>query len=101
MLKKRFKNILWEYDLSILNEKSEIVWERVFSLADKDLSDYWIKKIGKKEAKKIFIKVMSKLDKKSLNFWWLVFWVDTKTKLDSNKSMYEMLNIPIFSRNFR
>ncbi len=99
-LDARFEKILWEYDLSTIDIKSDIVWERIFSLADKDLSDFWISTVWKETAKSIFVRNLNNLDKKSQNYWWIIFWVDTKKALDSNKTMYEKLNKPIFSRNF-
>jgi hypothetical protein len=70
-------------------------------LWDKNITDYWINELWKKRAKELFIKNKSKLDKKSLNYWWIIFWVEIEKKLNSNKSMYEKLNEPIFSRSFK
>lgn len=95
------KSILWEYNLSKLNLEDDIVVERVLMLWDKNITDYWINELWKKRAKELFIKNKSKLDKKSLNYWWIIFWVEIEKKLNSNKSMYEKLNEPIFSRSFK
>ena len=101
LVPENFKSILWEYDLSKLNIDSDIVAERVLSLWDKDITDFWIQTIWKENAKKLFIKNKEKLDKKSLNYFGIVFGVDVKNNLKTNRSMYDKLNTPIFTRSFR
>lgn len=97
-LKQKYKNILWEYDLSKLELDNDIVVERLLNLWNKNLTDEWIKNIWKEKAKELFIKNSLKLDKKSLNYWNIIFW--TKINLENNRNMYEKLNEPIFSRSF-
>ena len=97
-LNQKYQSILWEYDLSNLEFDNDIVIERLLNLWNKNLTDEWINIIWKEKAKELFIKNSLKLDKKSLNYWNIIFW--TKITLDNNSSMYEKLNKPIFSRNF-
>ena len=98
MLSKKFKKILWEYDLEKLNLDSDIVTERVLNFWDVDITDYWIKTLWKEKAKKLFIKNAEKLNKKSYNYWCIVFGVEKNLK--NKKSIYEQFNKPIFSRSF-
>ena len=98
MLPKKFKPILWEYNLEKLNLESDIVVERLLNFADKDLTDYWIKKLGKQKAKELFIKNASKLNKKSYNYWSIIF--NYKPKLQNKQSIYEQFNTAIFQRSF-
>ena len=98
-LSEKFQSILWEYDLSKLDLDNDIVVQRVLNLWNKDLTDFWQKKIWKKRAKELFLKNSKNLDKKSLNYWGIVF--KEKQNLSNNHSIYDQLNKPIFSRNFR
>ena len=96
-----FQSILWEYDLSKLRLEDDIVVSRILSLGDKKITDLWVKTLGKVKAKSLFVKNMSSLDIKSLNYWGIIFGVDISTVLHANKTMYEKLHTPIFSRSFR
>jgi len=98
-LNKKFQNILWEYDLSKLKLDDNIVVQRVLNLGNKDITDYWIKEIWKTKARKLFTKNKDKLDKKSLNYWNIIFEKKDKN-LKNNKTMYEKLNKPVFTRSF-
>ena len=98
---ENFKSILWEYELSKLNLDDNIVTERVLSLWDTDITNFWIKTLWKVKSKKLFIKNKDKLDKKSLNYWGIIFWIDVNKDLKINQSMYEKLNTPVFSRSFK
>jgi hypothetical protein len=104
-LEKNYKSILWEYDLSKLNLDDDIVVERVLNLWKKDLTDLWIKQIGKKKVKELFIKNSKFLDKKSLNYWKIIFDLEKENLKENlkedNRTMYEKLNTPIFTRSFR
>ncbi len=98
-LDNKFQSILWEYELSKLNLDDDIVCQRVLSLWNKEITDFWIKKLWKKLAKKLFLKNQKYIDKKSVNYWNIIFGIQ-KTNLKDNKTMYEKLNKPIFSRSF-
>jgi len=98
-LTKEFQSILWEYDISKLDLESEIVVERVLNLWDKNITDFWIKKLWKQKAKKLFLENSHNLDKKSYNYWSIIFWVKNN-KISSKKSIYDKLNTPTFSRSF-
>ena len=65
-LSKKFKSILWEYDLSKLEHSNKIVVERVLNLWDIDIFKEWIKQVWNKDAKKLYIKYRYLLDKKNL-----------------------------------
>lgn len=97
---KTFQSILWEYNLSQLKIDFSIVVERVFNLWDKNVTDFWIKEIWKEKAKELFIKNKNLLDKKSYNYWELIFWLRKNKILSDNRTMYDKLNTPIFSRSF-
>jgi len=99
-LSKDFQSILWEYKLSNLNLDDSIVVERILNLGWKELTDFWIKSIWKERAKKLFIQNQRSLDRKSLNYWNIIFDIKEGSKLDSNSTMYDKLNTAIFSRNF-
>ena len=101
MLNKDFKSILWEYDISKLNYDDEIVFIRSVTIWDKNHIDYlksslWIEKFRNK-----FIKNLENLDKKTINYWWTIFWIDIKDYLNKNQTTYEKLNKPIFTRSFK
>ncbi len=98
-LNKTFQSILWEYDLEKLNYTDDIVTQRVLTLWDKKETDDWINKLWKNRAKELFLKNSFALDRKSLNYWEIIFQV--KSNLNNNNSMYDKLNTPIFSRSFR
>lgn len=93
-----FQKILWEYDLSGMDYTSEILAERVLSLWEQDLLDFWMIQVGSENSKRLFLKVASRLDAKSLSYWNLFFWTDISW--DSNRTMYEQLNVPVFFRSF-
>ena len=97
---KTFQSILWEYNLSQLKIDSSIVVERVLNLWDKNVTDFWIKEVWKDKAKELFIKNKNLLDKKSYNYWELIFWLRKNKILSDNRTMYDKLNTPIFSRSF-
>jgi hypothetical protein len=100
LVPKTFQSILWEYNLSKLKIDSSIVVERVLNLWDKNITDFWIKEIWKEKAKKLFLKNSKLLDKKSYNYWKLVFDLRENKKIFDNRTIYEKLNTPIFSRSF-
>lgn len=99
-LPKKFQSILWEYNLSELKIDSSIVVERVLNLWDKHITDFWIKEIWEEKAKELFLKNSKFLDKKSYNYWELFFWLRKNNKIFDNRTMYEKLNTPVFSRSF-
>lgn len=99
ILPESFKSILWEYDLWKLNLDSPIVVQRVLNLWDKKITDFWIKNIWKSKAKSLFIKNSKFLDKKSYNYWRIIFGVKDD-KISTKKTMYEKLNSAVFSRSF-
>lgn len=98
-LDKMFQSILWEFDLSKLNLDDNIVAERVLSLGDKNVTDFWIKELWKDKAKELFIKNKKNIDKKSLNYWNIIFYLE-ENNLETNRTMYDKLNTPVFSRSF-
>ena len=98
-LLKELKSILWEYDISKLDLESSIVVERILNLWDKNITDLWFQKLWKQKARKLFLENSSKLDKKSYNYWAIIFWIKNK-EISPKKSMYDKLNTPIFSRSF-
>ena len=99
-LSKDFQSILWEYNLSKLSLDDNIVVQRILNLWDKRLTDKWIKKIWKEKAWKLFLKNQEHLDKKSANYWNIIFEIENNKNLKINRSMYEKLNTPIFTRSF-
>lgn len=99
-LDKKFQSILWEYELSKLSLNNDIVVQRVLSLWDKNITDFWIKELWKDRARILFIKNKQNIDKKSVNYWNIIFALDNKN-LEINRTMYDKLNIPIFTRSFR
>jgi len=100
VLTEKFKSILWEYDISKLDIDSSLVTQRVLNLGDKELTDFWLNKVWRKKAKKLFLENAKFLDKKSYNYWKIILWVEDK-KINNKKTMYEKLNTPIFSRSFK
>lgn len=99
-LSKKFQWILWEYELSSLDLDDSIVVERVLNLWDTALTDLWIIKNWMKKAKKLFLKNRKSLDKKSCNYWSIIFDLPISNEIIPNRNMYDKLNTPIFSRNF-
>lgn len=99
-LQKKFANILWEYDLSKMNLDDGIVVQRVLSLWDKKITDFWLRELWNEKSKKMFLKNKKYIDKKSVNYWNIVFGIENKN-LKTNNTMYEKLNTPVFTRSFR
>lgn len=98
-LKKSFGSILWEYDLSKMNLDDNIVVQRVLSLWDKKITDFWLNELWEDKSKKMFLKNKKYIDKKSVNYWNIIFGFENED-LESNKTMYDKLNTPIFTRSF-
>ncbi len=100
MIKNEFSSILWEYDLEKLDYKSDVVFVRSLTLWDKNHTDILKKELWIDEFRNKFIKNIESLDKKTINYWGLIFWIDVKKYLSNNQNTYEKLNKPIFTRNF-
>ena len=47
----------------------------------------------------MFLKNKKYIDKKSVNYWNIIFGFENED-LESNKTMYDKLNTPIFTRSF-
>lgn len=99
MINKIFSSILWEYDLEKLNYDDEIVFIRSLNFWDKNhidtLKEYlWIEKFKNK-----FINNIQNFDKKTINYWCIIFWID-KSVFNNINDTYDKLNSPIFTRNF-
>ncbi len=96
-LSKVLLNSLWEYDVNLLKYEDEIVINRC--LIFWEISDYYILKseVWEDLIKKIFIKNISSFDKKTANFWKLIFKIQHINS--NNHSIYEQLNTPIFKRS--
>jgi hypothetical protein len=101
MLNKEFKSILWEYDLKELDYNSDLVFVRSLTIWDRNHINYMKTKLWIEKFKDKFIKNIASLDKKTINYWGIVFWIDTKKYLNNTQSTNELLNKPVFTRNFR
>jgi hypothetical protein len=73
---------------------------RSLTLWDKNHTDILKKELWIDEFRNKFIKNIESLDKKTINYWGLIFWIDVKKYLSNNQNTYEKLNKPIFTRNF-
>lgn len=100
MLPKYFASILWEYDLNKINYYSDTVFIRSLTIGDKEHSDYLKNKLWIEIFKKKFLQNIDKLDKKTINYWGIIFDINVKKYLNKNQDTYEKLNDPIFTRNF-
>jgi hypothetical protein len=100
MLNKEFQSILWEYDLKKMNYSDDIVFIRSLTLWDRNHINFLKKSLWIDEFKNKFIKNISTLDKKTINYWWTIFWIDIKKYLNKTQNTYEKLNEPIFTRSF-
>ena len=96
MLDKKFQVVLWDYDISKLNYEDDIVFVRVLLFWDREHLKIIKNKLGKERFKQKLQKNISKLDKKTLNYWAKIFGLN----LQNNQSVYEQLNKPIFTRSF-
>ncbi len=85
--------ILWEYDIEELKKTSPIVLERVLTLWNNTDIDY----VGLSKLRDYFIEKKPLLDPKSNNFWSLIF----DTPSSQSPSSYDLINTPVFYRNFR
>jgi len=99
-LNKEFQSILWEYDLSKLDLDDNIVVQRLLNLWEKKLTDIWIDNLWKDKARDLFLKNKDQLDKKSVNYWNIIFEVKKSQNFKPNRTMYDKLNTPIFTRSF-
>ncbi len=90
---KHLEKILWEYDIVELRKTSPIVLERVLSLGDTGDISY----VGLSRLHEYFIEKKPLLDPKSNSFWSLIFDVP----LSPSPTPYDLINTPVFYRNFR
>ncbi len=100
MLPKEFESILWEYDLTKLDISSDIVSIRTFTLWDDFHIKFLQEKLWKEFLKRKFFKNIWEIDKKSANYWALIFWIP-KESLEHKPIMYDLLHKPFFRRSFR
>lgn len=87
------KKILWEYDIPALEKTSPVVLERVLSFWD----SWDISYVGLTNLKKYFLEKKPLLDPKSNNFWSIIFDIPSPQSF----SQYDILNKPVFYRDFR
>lgn len=95
-----FSSILWEYNLEKIDYDSDILFVRTLTLWDKEHLEILKNNLWKKLFKNKFLKNISSFDKITLNYWWIVLWIDVKKYLLDNQNTYEKFNEPIFTRNF-
>jgi hypothetical protein len=88
------KTLLWEYDIWEIDIDHPIVSERVLNLWDREDIRY----MGLERLERNLVEKKVSLDKKSQNFWNIVFSHD---KNETPSSLYEQINNPTSRRNFR
>ncbi len=91
---EHLEKLLWEYDISQLEKESPIVLERTLLFGNKED----IKYIGLASLKQYFEHKKPLLDRKSYNFWSVLF--DIKTTLPP-PSLYDQINHPTPLRSFK
>ena len=99
MLNKIFQSILWEYDLQKLNYEDDIVFVRSLLYGDLEHIKILKQKLWKEKFKQKFLKNLDKLDKKTINYWAIIFDIDKKS-LQNIQTTYEKLNKAVFTRSF-
>ena len=100
MLIKDFQSILWEYDLEKLNFSDDIVFIRSLKFWDRNHIKFLKKELWLKKFKENFLKNINQLDKKTINYWAIIFDLDVKKYLNNLQNTYEKLNKPVFTRSF-
>jgi len=101
MLDKIFSSILWEYDISKLNYDDDIVFVRTLTFWDREHINILKQNLWLKKFKQKFIKNINQLDKKTVNYWGVVFNLDVKKYLLNIQNTYDKLNKPVFTRSFK
>lgn len=94
---KILKNSLWEFDYKKLNYSDEIVILRALNFWEVEDIQNIINHIWKEKVIDVFQRNLNQIDSKSKNFWKIYFGIEM---LNDNKSMYEKLNKPSFTRRF-
>ena len=100
MIDKIFQSILWEYDLNKLNYENDVVFVRTLIYGDLEHINILKNKLWKEKFKQKFLKNLNKLDKKTINYWCIIFDIDKKN-LQNIQTQYEKLNKATFTRSFR
>lgn len=96
---KILKNSLWEYDFNKLDYNDEIVVLRALNFWEIEDIKNIQKHIWKEKIIEIIKKNSNQIDSKSKNFYRIYFKI--KDFNNTNTSMYDKLNTPIFTRSFR
>lgn len=99
MINKEFQSILWEYNLKKLNYDDDIVFIRSLTIWDLNHIKYMKSKLWKEKFIEKFLGNIEKLDKKTINYWGTIYWINTKKYINNIQNTYEKLNKPIFTRN--
>jgi hypothetical protein len=94
---KVLKNSLWEYDYQKLNYSDEIVILRALNFWEVEDIQNIEHHIWKEKIIDVFQRNLNQIDGKSKNFWKIYFHIEI---LNDNKSMYDKLNTPTFTRSF-
>lgn len=94
---KVLKNSLWEYDYQKLHYSDEIVILRALNFWEIEDIQNIEHHIWKEKIIDVFQRNLNQIDRKSKNFWKIYFHIEI---LNDNKSMYDKLNTPTFTRSF-
>ena len=96
-ISKVLRNSLWEYDYEKFNYSDEIVIIRALNFWEIEDIENIINNTWRKRLIDVFQRNLDQIDPKSKNFWRLYFDIEI---LENNRSMYDKLNKPIFTRSF-
>jgi len=87
MLPKFIKNCLWFSDTSKMNLKEDYrrIILNVLNIGSKEATDWLLKQYPKEVIKKVITErgALGELNKKSLNYWTLMFKIDKKDLIKS------------------
>jgi len=99
MIDEIFRWVVPGYDLKNLSYEDDVVFVATLMFGDREHIEILKKKLGKEKFKQKLQKNFSKLDKKTANYWAVVF--DLDVDLKNNLNLHEEINKPIFRRSAR
>lgn len=91
-------SLLWDVDPSKVSLDSDLAIVRVLEFGDVDDVRVLFREVPKKKITDVFVRHFGEFDRKTQNYWNVIF--DKNIPL-TNTSVYDRIDEPVFTRNFR